>query len=303
MFITKTKSECKLCKKRVVNDIGLGEDSEYEGQTKTGQTVVPLVSQASEMIGKATGTGLIVGMLPGGVVKSLGVDMNPASLLLAPMTFGASLLPGVSKILGKAFNVFSGLFKKATHMGDCMKWFNNTDNIKGMSAWVQPYPIEQVFSFEEYMMKNFPQFLRQYQIMQAGGQWASVGVDSYLKSVSSGISNMSVRRQKIQDIFLRLVQENSQIKELQCAVQHSGESGYTGHTKAQVDEIWDSLREAARQEEYQTTSKLISNIPARIDALVAPFKPLPMPKAVPIVPNAIASPATSKEQAIMIAFV
>jgi hypothetical protein len=163
------------------------------------------------------------------------------------------------------------MFKKATHMGDCMKWFNDVNNIRRRSEGVQPYPIEQVFSFEEYMMKNFPQFLRQYQIMQAGGQWASVGVEAYLTKVKHETSTY-VRRQKIQDIFVRLVQENSQIMQLQCAVQHSGESGYTGHTQAQVDEIWNSLKEAARQEEYHTTNKLIDNIPVRIDALVAPFK-------------------------------
>lgn len=310
MFITKTKAGCRSCKKQVVNDIGLGEDNseidkEYRGESATGQMLKGGAMQAAQMMspggqllkmipGMKTdedptgallapftyGASMIPGMIPSTVMdpmkstaSKVGIDMNPAAMALTfiPAVGMVALLPGVSQIIGKISNMFGGMFKKATHMGDCMKWFNNVDNIRRKGEGVQPYPIEQVFSFEEYMMKNFPQFLRQYQIMQAGGQWASVGVEAYLTKVKHETS-IYVRRQKIQDIFVRLVQENSQIMQLQCAVQHSGESGYTGHTQAQVDEIWNSLKEAARQEEYHTTNKLIDNIPVRIDALVAPFK-------------------------------
>lgn len=242
----------------VLDSRGLGDvdtkviDAEYRGTTKTGETVVPIVGQVSEMIGKATGTGLIVGMLPKGITKSLGIDMNPASLLLSPMTFGASLLPGVSDILGKAFNVFGGMFKKATHMGDCMKWWSDS-NIRGMIAGVDPYS----FIFEEYMKKEFPQFVRQYQMMQASGEWGSVGIDSLL--------NVNNRRNKIQSLFVTLVRQNPDIMTLQCAVQERNETGYTGHTQAQVQEYWSVLKEYARQQEYQSVVQ-------EVDRLLAPFR-------------------------------
>jgi len=333
MFITKTKSGCKLCKKQVVNDIGLGQDEQYretsdnqiDEKYRTENTAGKIYSQVlpmfqppdpfsmmplpvSDKVKNVLKAASKVPLMPGmnnvmpavtiergkevetllsrsmpvnpyvGVAKALtpfaGKLQKEADMAIragtALVTFGASEV--VRLVAAPLQKIFSGFFKKATHMGDCMKWFNNENNIRGMSGGAQPYPIEQLFSFEDYMMKNFPQFLRQYQILRAGGQWASVGVDAYLNSVRSQINDMSVRRQKIQNIFVRLVRENSQIMELQCAVQHSGESGYTGHTQAQVNEIWDSLKEAARQEEYQVTSRAIENVGAKIDQLVAPFK-------------------------------
>lgn len=237
-------SSCGLCRRDAagrspLNGVGLGEESEYQGQSKTGG----MVSQVASMIS------LPVGMVPGfnQVAKATGFQTDPLNLALVsnPLTAWTQLIPGFNKMIG-------GLFKKATHMGDCMKWWSDS-NIRGMVGGIQPYP----FSFQDYMMKNFPQFLRQYQIKQADGTWASVGVDNLL--------NAGNRRARIANIFIGLVRSNPDIMKLQCAVQHRGETGYTGHTQAQVNEIWDQIKEVARQQEYSTIAE-------EVDKLVAPFK-------------------------------
>lgn len=155
------------------------------------------------------------------------------------------------KFIGKLLDTF-GLFKKATHMGDCMKWWSDS-NIKGMASGVEPYS----FDFNDYMMKNFPQFLKRYQTMQADGTWANVGVDRLLSSTN--------RRARVGRIFLRIVRQNPDVMTLQCAVRERAETGYTGYTQSQVDDIWGQIKEAARQEEYSTIAQ-------EVDRLVAPFK-------------------------------
>ncbi len=264
----------------ILNGVGLGEDidtraidKEYRGATNTGQTVVPLVSQVFDMFGKATGTGLIVGMVPGKLTKSVGIDVNPASLVLAPVTFGASLLPGVSQVLGKVFNVFGGLFKKATHMGDCMKWWQNESNLRSAIGGIQPIPMTLDFSFESHMMKNYPQFLRQYQILRAGGQWESVGVDRYLDSVR-GRLNASARYGRLVDTFIQLMRENSDIMKADCATQQNiiAQQGDTGILRSDVMQIIEAVRQYARQREYEITMNEISKVGAEIDRLVSPFK-------------------------------
>ena len=121
-----------MCKKKMVNDNGLGDkvsdlEKGYSApKGVVGKEIIPLVSQVGMMFGKATGTGLITSLVPKKIVKGAGIDVNPLSMMLAPMTFGVSLLPGVSQVLGKVFGVFSGMFSKATHFGDCMKF--ETDN-------------------------------------------------------------------------------------------------------------------------------------------------------------------------------
>lgn len=273
MYITNKKSQigvlqkpCKMCG----NGLGDAIQQEYGGQSKTGKTVLPVVTQIATMFGQGTGTGLITSVIPKGVLKSAGIDINPASLVLAPMTFGASMLPGVSKLLGKVFNVFGDMFKKATHMESCMKGWDD-GGIRGIAAGVVPYPVSFDFNFEQYMMKNFPQFLRQYQILQAGGQWASVGVDTYLNRMKNKVLNMANRRRKIQDIFLRIVRENPDIMKLECVSLPKGraETGYQGEGAGLY---WENFREAARQEEYGMIVKEVNNIPGEIDRLVSPFK-------------------------------
>jgi len=290
MFITKTKSGCKLCKKRVVNDIGLGDtesiDKEYRGESTTGSMIKGGAMKAAQMMspggqllkmipGMKTdedptgallapftfGASMIPGMIPDsvmnpvkGITSKVGIDLNPAAMALAPLTFGASMLPGVSQIIGKISNMFSGLFKKATHMGDCMKWWSDS-NIKSMVESIQPIP----FSFEDYMMKNFPQFLRQYQIKQADGSWASVGVDRLL-SIRS-------RKDTIADIYVGLIRSHSEIIQAECATQPNviAQQGSSGINRSDVDRAWAEFKEYARQKEYSTIAE-------RVDRLVAPYK-------------------------------
>jgi len=290
MFITKTKSGCKLCKKRVVNDIGLGDtesiDKEYRGESTTGSmiksgtmTVAQMMSPGGQLLkmipGMKTdedptgallapmtfGASMIPGMIPDsvmnpvkGITSKVGIDLNPAAMALAPLTFGASMLPGVSQIIGKISHMFSGLFKKATHMGDCMKWWND-NNIRGMVGGIQPIP----FDFYSYMMKEFPQFLRQYQIKQADGTWASVGVDSLL--------NTGNRRNRIASEYVWLVRENPQIMQAVCATQPNviAQQGSSGISEREVSDMVEQMKEYAKQKEYST-------IAAQVDKLVAPFK-------------------------------
>ena len=241
---------CKLCRKDAVgkaplNSVGLGA-SEWDTQSSAGQ----MVSTTAPLIGMLNPNVMLMKMIPGaeGVLNKVGVNANPFSMGLASFTMGISLLPGVSQLLGK---MFGGMFSKATHMGDCMKWWDNENNMRGMASGVVPYP----FSFEEYMMKSFPQFLRQYQIMQAGGQWASTGIDSLL--------NTSNRKKRITDAFVRMVRANPDIMTLHCVVQEKAETGYTGHTKGQVDVFWGQIREAARQEEYYNVIKQVDKVVAK----------------------------------------
>jgi len=242
MFITKPKTECRLCKKQVVNDIGLGQDEEYRGISRTGQTVTTVASVLSPPVQMIPGFNII-----SKVAKKVGVDLNPLSLSLATMTGGLTLLPGISKVIG-------GLFKKATHMGDCMKHWNGDEYLRSMGSSIQPYP----FSFEDYMMKNFPQFLRQYQIKQADGSWARVGVDRLLSN--------SNRRARIANVFVRLVRQNPDIMQAECATQPNviAEIGKT-IDRSIVDKVWAQIKEVAKQEEYMTIAQ-------EVDRLVAPFK-------------------------------
>jgi len=236
----------------MVNDIGLGQDEDYRTISKTGvmvQTISSPLTQGYDPLGislatKVPGIGKAIEKIGGGSPLAPLIG-TPAALTLDVFTLGVMRLPGISKLLG-------GMFKKATRMGDCMKWWSDS-NIRGMVSGLQPYP----FSFEDYMMKNFPQFLRQYQIKQADGSWARVGIDSLL--------NRGSRQARIANIFVRLVKQNPEIMQLQCAVQERAETGYTEYSQTQVNEYWNNFKEAARQEEY-------GNLQSEVDRLVAPFK-------------------------------
>jgi hypothetical protein len=237
-------SKCKLCRKDALgreplNGDRLGAD-EYKGVSKTGQAVYQGAGIYSNLMNPFQ---QLYKFIPG--VSKITAGMNPLALALAPMTGGLTLIPGIS-------NIFGNMFSKATHMGDCMKWWSDS-NIRGMAAGVEPY----AFDFHDYMMHEFPQFLRQYQVMQAGGEWAKVGIDSLIGGVS--------RRGRISNIFLRLVRSNPDLMTLQCAVRERAETGFTQFNQAQVDEIWAAARESARQEEYV-------NMVKEVDARLEPYK-------------------------------
>lgn len=222
--------------RRALNGVGLGDSSVPELITS-----LPVVNQipiVSTMFGskeqKGYGTVSKVGQKSQEVIGIL--DM------VLPM-FGF-------KFIGKLIDKI-GIFKKATHMESCMNWWSDS-NIRGMASGLAPYP----FVFEEYMMKEFPQFLRQYQIKQADGTWASVGVESLL--------NTSNRQSRIATIFTRIVRENPDIMKLQCASMPQGraETGYVGEG---AEKYFEQIKEVARQEEYST-------IATQVDKLVAPWK-------------------------------
>lgn len=237
---------CKMCRKDAVgraplNGIGLGEESEYQGISKTGQMTNTILGMNPNM--------MVTSVLPGFAKTALaksGVDLNPISMVLATFTGGLSLLPGISKMLG-------GMFKKATHMGDCMKWWTDS-NIRGMASSIIPIELD----FHSYMMKNFPQFLRQYQVMLAGGQWESVGVDRLLSSGN--------RRARVANEFVKLVRQHPEIMQAECATQPNviAEIGNMVNPR-DVQEAWSQIREAAKQLEYVTLAQ-------EVDKLVAPFK-------------------------------
>lgn len=254
MYTNRRLSRRDVVGRSFLNGVGLGEElpEDFSTISKTGvmvQTVVSPLTQSYDPLGisvaaKLPGVGKTIEKIGGGspLAPLIGA---PAALTLDIFTLGLMRLPGISNLIG-------GLFKKATHMGDCMKWWSDS-NIRGMAGWIEPYS----FIFEEYMRKSFPQFIRQYQIMQAGGEWGSVGIDNLL--------NVNNRRNRIQNNFISLVRSNPDIMMLQCAVQHAGESGYTGHTAAQVGELFDTLKEYARQQEYRF-------ILSEVDRLMAPFR-------------------------------
>lgn len=227
MYITAKKNSrsilqkpCKMCGE------GLGAD-EYQGQSQAGK----LLTTAAGFYNPLTQ------VLPIKSIPLIG-KLDPISMAAALMTGGITLIPGISNIVG-------GLFKKATHFGDCMKWWSDS-NIRGMASGLLPYPIDVV--------QNFPEASREYQLQHATSVMNDAGVIRalYVSSRTNGIVN----------VFVMVVRSNPDLMQLQCAVQAKSKGEDTGvnYDQSFVNQFWDQLKESARQQEYSETMQKISSI-------------------------------------------
>lgn len=281
-------TECRICRKDVrgrspLNGIGLGDaiQEEWGGTNEAGkvyQTVAPMLSRPGTPSGQeidaaykanvlnAPNTNLLASNMPAfttnlldiarlapipGIGKFKGEIETAVRAGMAIVSFGASeaLRPLIS-IAGK---VLGGLFKKATHMESCMKIWTDS-YIRGMAAGVQPYP----FSFESYMMEHFPQFKRQYEVMQVGGEWRNTGIDQMITVAS--------RHGRIASHFLRLVKQYPDIMKVECLIHPSSQyRAQVPYSNADVANIWNMLREGAKALEY-------NDLVTKVDQVVAKWK-------------------------------
>jgi len=263
---------CGLYKKKVVNDRGLGDLGDKVSDLEkgysapkgvVGKTILPLVDQIAMQFGKATGTGLIVGMIPQKIVKSVGIDVNPLSMALAAMTFGASLLPGVSKVLGKVFGIFGGMFSHATHYGDCMKWQWNENNIRGMVSGIVPYPIDSIDPLT--VLNRFPDANKEYRLERAVEFIENSSIKSILDKARSNIASIlsnGVRQNKMGSIYISQVRSHPEVLEGACAVhaQSKGENMGISFSQSDIDQAFNQLKQVAQQIEYNNTLQEMNNV-------------------------------------------
>lgn len=241
---TKKKSPCGLCKKKTVNDVGLGDaiQQEWGGQSTTGG----MVSQVASFMAPP------IQMIPGfsqlqKIAEKTGFRTDPLNLALAtnPVTGWMQLIPGFNKMIG-------GLFKKATHMESCMKWWTD-ENITGMIKGRMPYAID--------VAQSFPEASREYQINRA----------RHVTDDEQVVRLLDVpRRQKIMiAAFVSSVRAYPDLMQAQCAAMPQGraETGVT-FTESDLAPVWNGMKEAAQVSEYKRTLKAIENILAPYAALV-----------------------------------
>lgn len=225
MYITTQKSNGRtLQKPRRVSSTGLGA-SEYSGTSKTGQmvqTIAPFYNPLMQI-------------LP---IKSLPIigQLDPLSMSLAVATGGLTLMPGISKIIG-------GLFKKATHMESCMKWWSDS-NIRGMVN-VSPYPVDVVSSF--------PGESQEYQAQHASSVTGDSGIQSLLSTSS--------RTYNIGTYYVSQVRANPDMMTASCASMPQGQAEtHANINPSDVNVAFDQMKEQARQQEYQSVLQSVGRV-------------------------------------------
>ena len=186
-------------------------------------------------------------LIPGGQLLTVAKLIPGAEKLLAPITgIMNSVLGPVKGIIGGITNkVFGRFFKKATHMGDCMKWWNNENNIRGMASGVQPLPIS-LDQFYSNLYKNMDRTMRQrFDERQAKGD--IFGTDSLL--------NIGMRQRNVVNNFLAQMRANPEIKQMACLSQPNvqRETGQYDITPAYVESIFSQFRQQAQEAEYNQT--------------------------------------------------
>lgn len=157
-----------------------------------------------------------------------------ATYTIFPLAAFNLQLPIIGDIFGK---VFGGMFKKATKMESCMKWWTY-ENISSIGpSSIIPIDIE-------FLLKRAPiQYRFAYDIIKRD-------INRYVDLSVSG------RTRRMKDIFVNLAHEANQQMDLfkvQCAAQHRDETNAPPELINQVAQVWDSLREEARNREYNET--------------------------------------------------
>lgn len=166
--------------------------------------------------------------------EGLGVDVGTISTALQvafPLqAFNISL-----------FNkIFGGMFAKATKMESCLKWWSDSNLRSIAGGRVVPISLEDIY-------RQYPQYRSLFSVLQTnvGGDFLGL---KHLIDVGS-------RMYKMQSHFVRFARQANSEMDLfvaQCAAQHRDETGVP-FTQEQIAPIWESLREQARQMEYNET--------------------------------------------------
>lgn len=155
-------------------------------------------------------------------------------------TLGLNRLPVFQNILGH-------LFSKATHFEDCMKWWSD-GNIRSMVVNYPLYPID----IDTYIAQYAPQFRDQYNMMKQNGNWDKTDAPRLLA--------YSTRWEKFAGHFLSLTRQNPDIFKAECAAMYPEDVGGQGPSRAEMDQMWTQVKEAARQQEWAETSAAIDKI-------------------------------------------
>jgi hypothetical protein len=159
-------------------------------------------------------------------------------------------IPIVGGFLKKAFG---GLFKKATKMESCMKWWSD-DNLRSIAGSVKPISLDDVY-------RQYPQYSQLFSVLRASGGGDFLGLRQL---ISSG-----ARVYKMQNYFIQYARQanaENNLFEVYCAAQHRDETGVPFTTDV-LAPIWQSIREAASQREYDET---MDEVYKRLDSYIKP---------------------------------
>lgn len=274
MFIGKPRQQskqlgavdCGLCRKKTVNDVGLGDATQQEwgGQSTTGGMITKVAGMIAPPIQMIPGMSMVTKQL-----EKFGVSVNPMSLALAAMTGGMSMLPGISKLLG-------GMFKKATHMESCMKWWTDS-NIRGMVAGRTPYPVDVIDPI--IVMDRFVEASREYRLEHAKEAIEDVGVQSVLAGARSNINSIlstGTRKQKIGSAYVSQVRGYPDIMQAQCMSMPQGRA----ETGANIDPnmvggVFEQMKDVAQQQEVEATTQAMNSAieaaASGISGILAPY--------------------------------
>lgn len=204
----------------LVNDTGLGDDiqKQYGGQTA-----------AAPMVGMGMKLGLTLGLMAIPVVGWVAaIAIN---------------LPMIGPVLMKPFNMIMnpimGMFKKATHLEDCMRWWT-ASNIASMVANYPLIPIGDDIAHE-------------YEIEHA-------------QPISKTASfSESSRRVNLTSIYSAALWAQPDLMKLFCAVQSQsmGENYGVSYTMDQVNGFIDQVKQYAAQKEYNDLVGILASTVAQ----------------------------------------
>ena len=206
-----------------------------------------------------------VSFIPGGALLNVAKLIPGVSKLLSPLTSVIDQMTGPLKgMIGKLTNmVFGGFFEKATHMGDCMKWWNNTNNIRGMVVGVIPIPISFTLNMEDYISPYYTQMNRamreKFEQQRAAGYLTSLSL-SYTSKISNLLTD-STRKNKIIDYYVQQVRANPDVMQAQCASMSKGQAETGANIDpAYVASIFQQFKDQAVQQETQETYNALESL-------------------------------------------
>ena len=191
---------------------------------------------------------VIMGPYASTVMNVIGKGTNEEKAKMATetlLTFGLTQIPILGPMIGKILspftNIIGGMFKKATHIGDCMKWWDNESNIRSLAGNMTPIPIsmDQFYTMMDKAMRQ------RFDERQAKGD--SLGINSVL--------NASTRRSKYVNNFVAQVRANPESMQMSCLSQPNvqRETGQYDITPDYVGSIFSQFRQQAQEAEYYQT--------------------------------------------------
>ncbi len=176
--------------------------------------------------------------------------VGQAAQIAAGVVFPLHAINMKLPVIGDVFNsIIGGIFKKATKMESCMKWWTYSNLYNIGPSDVIPINVDE-------MMKKLPvQYQFSYDI---------------IKRNLVGLFDKAGRLNRARAIFVNLAYANSDIFQAQCVAQHRDETGAPPEMLAQVGRVWDAMREVAKQQEYnQTFDEFEKKVEGLVSSMVA----------------------------------